>query len=243
MSRHGCGDTRRVTRVRRTIGADIRVRIATVHVTHPNVGRDRVTTTIARITVHNKNGLSFPIVTAVGNRALRGRYRDGILRRNRLFLLSTNTRGTVRCTNSLASAVPIDKHFARRRHAIFSVGRHTCATTIGTLHPNITFHSMRLATVARVYHNVGRLNLVGNSSTRTTGVNTCTLFVPYNLKRVVNLSMRSVRGLNRICINCGNRPGDARFNFGSLHLTHPLRPNFIFAIRPNVCFVPRLVSG
>lgn len=43
-------------------------------------------------------------------------------------------------------------------------------------------------------------------------------------------------------MKCGNRPGDARFNHGSRHLTVPLRPNFMRAMRPNVCFVPRLVS-
>lgn len=218
------------------------VRLTTVHAIHPNVHRDRITTTITRITCTGGCRLSFPVVTAVGKRALRGRSRDGLVGDNSVLLLSTNTRARVKCTNSVSSAVPTSTGFAAHRHRVCSVRITTRRTTITTLHPNVPFISMCRLSYGIVVRNLGRLNFIGNSPVRTIETNTRTVFVPYNLKRVVKLSIRSVRGLNRICIKCSNRPGDARFKHGSLHLKHGLRPNFILAVRPNICFVPRLVS-
>lgn len=74
--------------------------------------------------------------------------------------------------------------------------------------------------------------------------NTRTVFLPRKLKRVVNVSIRSVRGLSRVGINFSSRihPGLRRFNAGYLHVNHHLRRNFMMASRPNICFVPTLVS-
>lgn len=194
----GCGARRRVTRVRHTYSIATRVRLRTVHILHIKVGRRRITTTLRTITRTRKYGLSFPAVTAMYKRALRGRCRKRAMGRKSVLLISTKTRATVKCTNSVSSAVYTKGGFADHRGSVCSVRITTRRTTIGTLGPNICFHSICSLSYQMVYRNLGKLNLVGKGPTSTMRRKTRTVFFPYKLKRVVKLSIRSVRGLKRM---------------------------------------------
>lgn len=198
IRRHGRGSTRRVMRVRGTYSIATSVRVATVGILHPNVGRFRMMTTVRTITTTTNYRLSFTAVTAVGKRALRGRCRNGAMGSKSLFLVSTKTRARVKCTKSVSSAVPTSGGFAAHRHRICRVRGTVRLRSIGTLHPNVPCVSICSLSTHIVMRNLGKLNLVGNGTSSTMHRKTRTLFCPRKLKRVVKLSMRSVRGLNRL---------------------------------------------
>lgn len=131
-------------------------------------------------------------------RALRGRCRKRAIGSKSVLLISTNTRARVKCTNSVSSAVYTSGAFAVHRGRICSVRITTRATTIHTLGPKIPFGRICRLSYEIVYRKLGKLNVVGNSPTRTITIKTRTVFFPYKLKRVVKLSIRSVRGLKRM---------------------------------------------
>lgn len=174
------------------------VRVATVGILHPNVCRCRIITRVGHVTRVGGYRLSFTAVTAIGNRALRGRCRNGQIRPKSLFLVSTNTRLPSNCYNSVSSAIPTSGAFAPHRHTICRVRGTVRLRSIGTLHPNVPCVGICRLSTRIVIRKLGRLKLVGNGTRSTIHRKTRTLFCPRKLNRVVKLSIRSVRGLNRL---------------------------------------------
>lgn len=185
-------------RVRGTYSIATSVRVATVGMLHPKVCRCRIMTRVGQMTRTGGYRLSFTAVTAVGKRALRGRCRNGLIGPNSLFLVSTNTRVRSNCTNSVSSAIPTSGGFAAHRHRICRVRGTVRLRSIGTLHPNVPCVRICRLSTHMVMRKVGTLKLVGKGTRSTIHRNTRTLFCPRKLNRVVKLSIRSVRGLNRV---------------------------------------------